>query len=54
MLRGAVLYRKIAGAVDERDVGQRLRKISDLPLAHRIKLLGQQANVVTQLQQSAK
>ena len=42
---------KIVGRVDQRDMGECLRKISELALQHGIVFLGQQANVVAQIEQ---
>jgi hypothetical protein len=41
-------------AIDERDVGKRLRKISYLSLGHRIVLFRKQAYIVSQFEQPFK
>ena len=42
---------EVVGGVDEGDVGERLRKVADLPPRARVVLLGEQADVVAQREQ---
>ncbi len=45
---------KVVGAVDQPDVGERLREVAELAAPHRVVLLGQQAHVVAQREQVAR
>jgi hypothetical protein len=47
-----LLSRQIEGAVDEGDVGERLREIADEPARLRIVLLAEQADIVAQSNQA--
>ena len=52
MFGGTFSRHNVVRCVDERDVGKRLRKISELAAKNGIVLLGQQANVVSQIEQT--
>src|SRR5271170_4539477 len=43
---------EVVGRIDQRNVGEGLRKISELTSKNRIVLLGQQANVIAQPEQT--
>src|SRR5580698_1616910 len=52
MFGGTFSRNKIVRRVDERDMGKCLRKISELAVKNGIVLLGQQADVVAQIEQT--
>ena len=52
MFSGTFSRHEIVRRIDQRDVSEGLRKISELASKNRIVFLGQQANVVAQIQQT--
>src|ERR1700735_942760 len=52
MFGGTFSRNKIVRRVDERDMGKCLRKISELAAKNGIVLLGQQADVIAQIEQT--
>ena len=51
LLRRLRRARQVVRGVDQRDVRERLREVADQPLASRVVLLGEQADVVAQREQ---